>query len=142
MIEISKNREVIKDFQFHKEITFDHVFRECIYYSISHDRKEVALVKGFLPSLSIKKRCATHFRLFLGVVAFSDFIYDETTAAYKPVCPAIHESFSVSFGACIPISKACNDIVITSGLAIDGAIDVSVGIVVVVGMTSLRRKME
>lgn len=136
MIEVVKNREIIKDFQFNKSLSFDKMFTEHLHFETSSKRNEVALtVNAFDPSVSFGKTSSiTHFRIFLAVVAFSDFKYDKRAKAYKPVNSSIHESFVVSFSGNISLKEKSVRISITAQLPIQKPIPVSVGIIAIAGI--------
>lgn len=136
MIEVVKNREIIKDFQFDKSLSFDKMFTEQLHFETSTTRNEVALtVNAFDPSVSFGKTSGiTHFRLFLAVVAFSDFKYDKRARSYKPVNTSIHESFGVSFSSNISLKEKSKGISITALLSVQKPIPVSVGIIAIVGI--------
>jgi hypothetical protein len=142
MLELKKNRELIKDFQFHKDICFDKVFNEYIHYNTSDNRKEITLfVDAFNPLISlIKLGGVTHFRLFLGVVAFSDFEFNKTSKTYHPVNTAIHETFNVSFSEFIVIANKCKGVSMTSSLLIKEDIPESIGIIAVVGIEFFKEE--
>lgn len=144
MIEIIKNKELIKGFDFNKSFSFDKVFNEYIHFSSLAKRKEVSMkVEAFNPQLSLGKYSGvTHFRLFIGVVAFSDFKYDDESKSYKPVHPSVHESFKVSFSDFISVYKKNDGIILRARLPVKDSLPKSVGVISIIGIEFCKEENE
>ena len=136
MIEVVNNRAIIKNFQFKKKVSFDKVFSERLQFSSSFKRKQVRLnINTFDPSVSFGKlNGITHFRLFLVIVAFSDFKFDKRSKTYKPVNTSVHEKHQVAFSDNISLAEKCIEVSISTMLPVKVALPDSIGVITIVGI--------
>jgi hypothetical protein len=97
-IEILSNKALFLNFQFKKAYSFDQVFKGCYSLQVSADRRQVifSVSSNHNKYAIANNSSATHFKLILCVVCFSDHEFDLSSEKYLPIDPAIHRLCIIS----------------------------------------------
>lgn len=142
MIEIKKNRELLKDFQFNKAVSFDRVFYEPLKFVLHKEKKQIEVfVENIHGSSSFCKMSgASHFRLILTVLAFSDLHYNKKAERYKPISNFAHGKLEVVFSDCLSIREKHKDLSIKTLLPGKEILPDTVGLVVIVGIEIFKEE--
>lgn len=83
---LTANKEIIKGFNFDKNLALASVFTAPYSWSVNVGRNETTLtIPAFDPASSINAPVgATHFKLINGITSVSDYQFDTNTGKYEP----------------------------------------------------------
>jgi len=135
-ITIRANRDLFQDFQFKEGINFDNLIWAPHALKADEERKSIKLV---IPSFNSKNLIsevtgATHFKIILSVLVFSDYIFDVDKNKYLPLNPDINRFSASVISDLIPLKDTIDPIALTAQLSINNAIPETVGLVSCIGI--------
>lgn len=135
-INIRDNRDLFQDFQFKEGIDFDNLIWVRYALEADEERKSIKLV---IPSFKAKNLIsevpgATHFKIILSVLIFSDYIFDVDKNKYLPENPDINRYTANVFSDLIPLKGTINPIALTAQLNINNVIPETVSLVSCIGI--------
>jgi hypothetical protein len=113
-IEILANSAIFQNFQFKKIYSFDQVFKAVYSLKVSADRREVSLSVSSGPNeyAIYDRTSATHFKLILCVVCFSNHGFDIHSEKYLPVDPVINKLCMISNSSLFSIKDTIDGLVL------------------------------
>ena len=102
---LTQNEELIKGFEFDKNLALASIFTAPYALTANADRNETTLViPDFNPSDYIDWPLgATHFRLINGIAAISDYQFDTNTLKYEPKVDAENGLSDVAYSGYLPV---------------------------------------
>jgi hypothetical protein len=135
-IEILPNKNEFIGMQFKEDRIFNEVFKAPYSLKVSKSRKEVTLN---VPAFGIKGGItkvdgASHFRLILCLVVFSDHNYDTVTKKYMPVESSLNKMCLTSYTDLISMEGNADEIILKEKLNIKAPLPATVGIIACVGV--------
>lgn len=88
-IEASAHKEMLKNLEFNRKISFSTVFSAPYQLSNNAERNEgVIQIAAFLPDSVVSAPAgATHFKLVSALGVVSDYLYDDGVNSYEPIVP-------------------------------------------------------
>lgn len=135
-IEILPNKDLLCGIQFKEKHPFDQVFKAPYSLQANKVRKEVILT---IPSFTVKSGItkvagATHFRVVLCLVIFSNYAYDTKSKSYLPVEASFNKICIPAYSELISMEDKTEDLSLTAFLNIKSSFPETVGVVVSIGV--------
>jgi hypothetical protein len=130
-VEIRPNKELFLDFQFKEDVNFNYAFKAPYSLTADEDRKRIVLsIPSFKASSGVSKvQGATHFRIILSVLVFSDYLFDITQNKYIPAEPTINRLCIPEFSDLNPVDGTINEMTLTVQLNVNNIVPEGVGLV-------------
>jgi hypothetical protein len=130
-IEILPNKDLLCGFQFKEKLPFDQVFKARYSLKAGKGRKEVTLK---VPSFSVKNGMAkapgaSHFRLVLCLVAFSDYAYHAKSKSYLPVEATLNRMCVPAYSKLVSMADKTEALSLKASLNAPAALPETVGVV-------------
>ncbi|MCR6642478.1 MAG: hypothetical protein NVV82_26690 [Sporocytophaga sp.] len=130
-VEIRPNKELFLDFQFKEDVNFNYLFKAPYTLTVDEDRKRIALsIPSFNASSGVSKvQGATHFRIILSVLVFSDYYFDVNQNKYIPAEPTINKLCIPEFSDLKSVDGTIDTMTLAVQLNVNSLIPDSVGLV-------------
>ncbi|GAL86075.1 hypothetical protein MYP_3304 [Sporocytophaga myxococcoides] len=130
-VELKANKELFLDFQFKEEVNFNYLFKAPYTLTVDEDRKRIALsIPTFKASSGVSKvQGATHFRIILSVLVFSDYLFDINQNKYLPVEPTINRLCIPEFSDLKSLDGTKDAITLAVQLNVNNMVPDAVGLV-------------
>jgi hypothetical protein len=135
-IELLTNKHLVCGFQFKENKKFDTVFKAPYNLSFKNGRKEIALtVPAFtIKSGIVKVAGATHYRLVLCLVTFSDYVFDEKSHKHLPIETTLNKLCVSAYSEPISMNGISEELILMINLNIKSSLPDRVAVVVCVGV--------
>jgi hypothetical protein len=135
-IEILANKHLVCGFEFKENIKFDSVFKAPISIASKKSRKEVSLNVPAFPVKSgiAKVSGATHYRMVLCLVTFSDYLYEANNKKYEPLEPSLNKLCVSAYSEFNSMNADGEALTLNAKLNIKSALPSSLALVVCVGV--------
>jgi hypothetical protein len=135
-IEILPNKNEFIGLQFKEEHHFNEIFKAPFTLTCKKNRKEVTLtVPVFNPKGGIcKVEGASHFRLMLCLVTFSDYAFDPVAKKYLPIESSLNKMCIVSYTEMISMEGNTSETLLKAKLKIKPELPSTLGVVTCVGV--------
>jgi hypothetical protein len=140
--ELKRSKYLITDFQFHKKITFDQIFKSKINYKADVKRKDVfVIIHRFNPKHFIEIPFgATHFKFTVAAVSISDYVYNSKAKAYVPLENKFNGKSLIEESDYLSVQKDVDDICLN--IKFKSSVPETVNYVICIGIKFYKEEGE
>lgn len=135
-IRASQFKEMLKNLEFDKKVSFNTVFSAPFTMANTVDRNEGTITFGaFVPDTAVNAPSgATHFKLVSAIGVISDYLYDSGTNSYEPIVPEQDTLGAADYSSMLPLDQNVNALTLTSSLAGAPVVDAECTVIQTLGI--------